>query len=274
MKERIFSAMLVLLILVAAIACGSNEQQITGDELIDGILASIENQETSRLEMSMDFTMTGTFDGEYSEIDYSMDANGVIDMAAQEMQLDMTTSMNMRATTQTEETSIVKEYILGDMAYVGLVSQVAPTEWVRGDVSEDFWESQDYVSSQIALVRGGEAVISGTANVKGINCYVAEISPDMDEILEYMSSQLEQEDLSVELTEDSISNYIMKGWYATDTFFPMKSHQEFDMKVDIEGNEVTYHFIIDTLFYDWNKPVSIELPPDVEEAEYVGPIDM
>jgi hypothetical protein len=272
MKARVFSAMLVLLILVAAIACGSGEKEITGDELIDGILASVENQETCRLEMSMDFAMSGTFDGEYGEIDYSMDANGVVDTAAQEMQLYVTTSMNVRATTQTEETTIVKEYILGDMAYVGVVSQVAPIEWVKGDVSEDFWETQDYVSSQIALVRGGEAVILGTEIVKGIDCYIAEISPDMDELLEYISSQVEQEDLSVEITEDSISNYSQKGWYAKDTFFPLKSHQEFDMKVDIEGNEATYHFIIDTIYYDWNKPVSIELPSEAEEAEYIGPI--
>ena len=272
MKEKIFSAILVLSMLVAATACGSGEREITGDELIDGILASIENQESSRLEMGMDFTMSGTFDGEYSEIDYSMDANGVIDMVAQEMQLDMTMSTEVRARTQSEETITTKEYILDDMAYVGFVREGLPVEWVRGDVSEDWWESQDYVSSQIALVRGGEAVILGTETVKGIDCYIAEISPDMDELLEYISSQVEQEGLSVEITEDSISNYSQKGWYAKDTFFPMKSRQEFDMKVDIEGNEATYHFIIDTLYYDWNKSVSIELPPEAEEAEYIGPI--
>jgi hypothetical protein len=66
----------------------------------------------------------------------------------------------------------------------------------------------------------------------------------------------------------------MTGWFAKDTFFPMKYHQEFDMKADIEGDEATYHFIIDILFYDWNKPVSIELPPEAEEAEYIGPIEI
>lgn len=272
MKKRISSAMLALLILAAA-AWGCGGGQMTGQELIDGVLASIENQETYRCEYNMDFTMSGTFDGEYAEMDYGLDGNGVVDMAAQEMQLDMTTIMNMRANTQTEEISIVKGYFLGDMAYVGLVSQVAPVEWVKGDVSEDFWE-QDYVSEQMELYSGAEAVILGTANVKGIACYIAEISPDMDELLKYISSQVGQEALFVELTEDSLSNYSMKGWYARDTFFLMKSHQEFDMTVDFEGDEANYHFIIDTLFYDWNKPVSIELPPEAEEAEYVGPIDM
>ena len=44
--------------------------------------------------------------------------------------------------------------------------------------------------------------------------------------------------------------------------------------VDIEGDEATYHFVLDILVYDWNESVSIELPPEAEEAEYVGPIDM
>jgi hypothetical protein len=274
MIKKIVSIVLVLLVLVAAVACGSEEEQITGQELIDGTLASIENQETCRYEESKSFTMSGTFDDEYAEVDYSTDVSGVIDMVAQEMQLDTTMSTEVRALTQAKETIAAKEYILGDMAYVGLVREGLPVEWVKGDVSGDFWESLDCMSSQIALIRGGEAVILGTEKVKGVDCYIAEISPDMDELLEYMGSQLQQEYLFVELTEDSISNYSQKGWFAKNTFFLMKSYQEFDAKIDIYGDEATYHFIIDTLFYDWNEPVSIELPPEAEEAEYVGPLDI
>lgn len=274
MREKILSAMLVLLILAAAIACGSGGEKITGQELVDSALASMQNQETYGFETSMYFTMSGTLGGEYGEMDSSMDYKGVADMTAQKMQMDMTTIMSVRATTQTEETSTFKIYIMDDIAYYGLVSQVAPTKWVKGDVSQDLWDTQDYVSKQMELLRGAEAEILGTETVKGIDCYKAEISPDMDVLVKYMSSQLGEEYPSVEFSEDSISNYSLKGWFARDTFFPMKSHQEFDMKIDIEGDEATYHFIIDTLFYDWNKSVSIELPAEAEEAEYIGPIDI
>lgn len=273
MKRRVFSVVLVLLMVTAAIACGSSEQEITGQELIDGILASAENQTTYRWEMNMGFTMSGTFEGEYGEMDYSMDNNGVVDMTAQEMEMDMTTIMNVRANTQSEETGIAKAYVMDDMAFVGIVSQVAPTEWVTGDVSGDFWE-QDSVSQIIELCRGAEAKILGTETVKGIDCYKAEISPGMDELLEYMRSRIEKEGLPAELTENSISSYSMKGWFAKDTFFPVKVHEELDLTLDIEGDEATYHFILDGVFYDWNESVSIELPPEAEEAEYIGPIDI
>ena len=273
MKERMFSAMLVLLILVAAIACGSSEQEITGQELIDGILASAENQATYRWEMNMGFTMSGTLEGEYGEMDYSMDNNGVVDMTAQEMQMDMTTTMNVRANTQSEETVIAKVYVIDDMAYIGIVSQVTSTEWVKGDASEDFWE-QDSVSQIMELCYGAEAEILGTETVKGIDCYKAEISPGMDELLEFMRSRIEKEGLPAELTENSISSYSIKGWFAKDTFFPVKVHEELDLTLDIEGDEAIYHFILDGVFYDWNESVSIELPPEAEEAEYIGPMDM
>ncbi len=273
MGGKLFSVILVLSMLLAAVAWGCGGGGITGQELIDGVIASADEQETVRYEMSMVYNMSGTVEGEYGEIDVSVDIDNLVDMADEEMQLDMTTTMSIRADTQTEETSTIKEYILGDMAYVGMVSPVAPTEWVKGDVPDDFWELENYVSQQVELLRGAEVEILGAEKVKGISCHVAEISPDMDKILEFMSAQLAQT-LPMELTEDSISNYSLKGWYAKGTFFPMKTHQEFDFKFDVGADELVAHYVIDISMYDYNEPVSIELPPEAEEAEYVGPIEM
>jgi len=265
---------LALSMLIAAAAWGCGGGEITGQELIDGVIASADEQETVRYEMSMVYGMAGTVDGEYGEIDVSVGIDSLVDMVDEEMQLDMTTTMSIRADTQTEETSAIKEYILGDMAYVGIVSPVAPTEWVKGDVPEDFWELENYVSQQVELLRGAEVEILGTEKVKGISCYVAEISPDMDKILEFMSAQLEQTLPMMELTEDSLSNYSLKGWYAKGTFFPMSTLQEFDFTFEVGEDELVAHYVIDISMYDYNEPVSIELPPEAEEAEYVGPIEM
>lgn len=273
MSKKIISSALVLLMLVTAIACGSGEQQITGEELIDNVFASMENQETCRYEISMVYNMSGTMEGEYGEIDFEWEIAGVMDVQGREMLMDMNTYMNIRADTETEETSVIKAYILGDIAYVGLVSEVSPTDWAKGDVSEDFWEVQNYLNQQVELLHDAEVTIVGTEKVGGFSCYVAEISPDEDNLLSFMKERIEK-NLPFEITEDSISNYSQKGWYAKDSFFPMKSHQEFDFTFDLGEDELTAHYIIEMLFSDYNKPVSIELPPEAEDAEYVGPIDL
>lgn len=273
MNRKLLSAMAILALVVAAVAVGCGGGEITGQELIDGVIASVDEQETVRYKMSMVYNMSGTVEGEYGEIDVSVDIDSLVDMVDKEMQLDMTSTMSIRADTETEETSAIKEYILGDTVYVGMVSPVSPTEWVKGDVPDDFWELENYVSQQVELLRGAEVEIVGKEKVKGVSCYVAEISPDMDRLLDFMSAQLEQS-LPMELTEDSLSNYSLKGWYAKDTFFPMSTHQEFDFTFDVGEDELVAHYVIDIQMYDYNKPVSIELPSEAEEAEYVGPIEM
>lgn len=271
--KKFISSLLVLLIMVTAVACGSGESQITGEELIDGVLASMENQENYRYEMDIVYNMSGTMEGEYGEIDFEWEIDGVIDMPGRQMLMDMKTYMNMRADTQTEETSMLKAYILGDIAYVGQVSEVSPTDWVKGDIPEDFWELQNYVNEQVELLRDAEVTIVGTEKIGGLSCYVADISPEQQNLLSYIKEQVEQ-NLPFEITEDSISNYSQKGWYAKETFFPMKSHQEFDFTFELGEDELIAHYIIDMLFSDYNEPVTIELPPEAEDAEYVGFIDL
>src|SRR4030042_2989948 len=120
MSKKIISSVLILLILMTAIACGSGERQMTGDELLNGVLASMENQKTYRYKVSGTFSMSGTFEGEYGEIDFSMDGDGMVDLMDKKMLLDMTTTTIIRAGKQTEETSTIKENILGAPPYVGL----------------------------------------------------------------------------------------------------------------------------------------------------------
>ncbi len=270
--KKIISSVLVLLILVTTIACGSEEEQITGQELIDGAIAGIKNQETYRYEISIAYNMSGTIEGEYGEMDVEVEIAGVVDLPAEKMQVDMNTRMSIRTDTEEEEKITFKEYIIGDMAYFGLVSQFASTEWVKGDVPVDFWGTHNYVKQQVELLQGAEVTITGTAKIGGVSCYVAEISLDEDNLLLFMKEQIEK-NLPFEIAEDSISNYSQKGWYTKDSLFLMKNHQEFDLVFDIEGDALTVHYIFDVSCSDWNKPVSIELPPEAEDAEYVGPMD-
>jgi hypothetical protein len=274
MSKKTFLSMSALLILVAAIAwgCGGGEK-ITGQELIERVLSNAAEQKTARYEMSMVYNMSGDVEGEYGEMDVSVELDGMFDMRDRKMHLDITSSTTTRADTQTEETRRVREYIFGDIAYIGMVSPAGNTEWVKGDVSEDFWELQNYVNQQVELLRDAEVEILGTEKVSGISCYVAEISPNMNKILELMRTQLEQA-LPLEITEDSVSNYSLKGWFAKDTFYTMRSLQEFDFTFDLGEDQLVAHYVIDVLIYDHNKPVSIELPAEAEDAEYVGVIDI
>jgi len=267
---------LVLLVGIAAAACGGGDGgsvDITDQELIEGILASVDAQETSRFEMDLDGGLKGTMEGEYGEIDLIMDCDGVIDMVDREMQADMSTTMKISAEGEQDEMTIpMRMYFLGDMGYMGAPEGPGqPEEWIKGDMSQELWESQQLLSQQIDFLRGAEVRILRTESVKGTPCYVAEISPDMDALYEMIRSQVGGA-LVFEPTKDSISDYSATGWYAKDTYFPMRSYVEYEVTFEEGGDRLTGRYTVDMLFYDYNEPVSIQLPPEAEDALYIGPL--
>lgn len=277
MKRAAILVMLVLLMGIAAVACGGGEGgvvDITEQELIEGILASGDEQETSRFEMDLDGSLKGTMEGEYGEIDLTMDYNGVIDILDQEMQADMTITMKIEAEGEREQITIpMRMYFLGDIGYIGAREGPGqPEEWIKGDVSQELWESQELLSQQIDLLRGAEVRLLRTGSVRGVPCYVAELSPDIDALYDMIRSQL-QASIPFELTKDSISNYSVTGWYAQDTYFPMKVSQEYNVTFEEGSDKLTGHYTVDIVLYDYNEPVSIQLPAEAQGAEYVGSLD-
>ena len=277
MKRAAILVILVLLIGIATAACGGSDSvvvEISEQELIEGILASADEQETCRFEMDIDGGIKGTVEGEYGEIDLIVDSTGVIDVVDQEMQayMSMTTKINVGG--QRDQMTVpMRMYFLGDLGYIGAPEGPGqPEEWIKGDVSQELWESQELLSQQTELLRGAEVRLLKTESVKGTPCYVAEITPDMDALYELISSQLmATEDFG--LTKDSITGYSAKGWYAKDTFFPMRSHVEYDVTIEVGSDTVTGSYKIDMLFYDYNKPVSIQLPSEAQNAQDVGSLD-
>lgn len=276
MKKVAILVILVLLMGIAAAACGGGggAVDITDQELIEGILASIDAQETCRFEIDLDGSLEGTVEGEHGEMQMTINQTGAIDIPDREMQAEISMTTDTRVDGQQQEMTIpIRMYFLGDTGYIGAPPGPGePEEWIKGAVSQELWEPQELLSQQIELIRGAEVKLLKTESVKGIPCYVAEISPDMDALFEVIRWQLRTTG-DFGLTKDSISGYSAKGWYAKDTFFPMRSHVEYDVSIEVGSDTVTGSYKIDMLFYDYNKPVSIQLPSEAQNAQDVGSLD-
>ncbi len=79
-------------------------------------------------------------------------------------------------------------------------------------------------------------------------------------------------DVAEEFLQEMFTSFSVKQWIAKDTYFPIKA--EIDMVIDpasaamglqVEGS-VPAGISMVLLFYNYNQPVSIVLPPEAEEA--------
>jgi hypothetical protein len=269
--KRILLLSLALVLSFAFVGCG--EEKLAQDE-IDQIIA---NTTTASAEVNTgkfdytDWTMTIEQVGgsEPGEITVVGDGSGVTDNANREMQMVMNMTMNIPGTGEQE--MAVEYYVVGGWLYMKIEYPGQGEQWMKMGLSDEIWQQQSHIEEQIDFLKTAVKInYSGSEVVDSTDCYVFQIVPDMEVLSNLMAQQLQslgidssQLNLAVLFKEMSV-----KEWIAKDTYLVMKS--EVDMALEMRPEDVgatesdfekiTIDMNMGLRFYDYNQPVSIELP--------------
>ena len=122
--------------------------------------------------------------------------------------------------------------------------------------------------------------VIGSEKVKSVDCYVLQLTPDMAQLFQTatdpsggMGAGGRVPPIPEEFVEDIFSSYSVKTWIAKDDYFLMQV--ELDVAVEStpelmeyigDEGEISMDITIDFLAYDFNQPVTIELPSEAENA--------
>jgi hypothetical protein len=151
---------------------------------------------------------------------------------------------------------------------------------MKSQIPEDMMEEMNQVESLTALIETAEITVLGSKKVNGVDCYVVEVVPDADQLWELVMQQLQFTGDEVEIPD--IAGDIIRNMYddisvtyyiAKDSYFLVKS--SLDMRLELTPEDLGYpeeeglmimDIRMDMLIFDYNLPVSIELPPEAEDA--------
>ena len=280
MLKKVAAISLVFIIALSVSAC-QGEKLPSAQEITNGIIEALNNTETYKLDMDMDIEMTVEAEGETIEMTMGAASSGAIDMENGEMKMDMVIDMVVPDEGEMEMEMVM--YVIDDMMYAGMDMPLL-TEgpmWVKSEIPEGILEQMNQVESQIELLEYAQVEVIGSEKVKGIDCYVIEVTPDMDQLWELAMQQSDVAggtlpDIADEAIRNMFDGYSVKFYVAKDTYFLMRS--AIDMTIELtpddlgfpgEEGSMTMNITMDLLAYDYNLPVSIELPPEAEDAEEV-----
>ena len=205
------------------------------------------------MEMTMSFPNMGDDSGE--ELSTAMSGLGSIDITNQKMYLEQ--SADMQGTSIT--TSI---YFVEEVMY----SNTPTTGWMKQNITTTLWNTYDQMEMQVSLIESSEVKKLDDAKVNGVDCYVLELTPDLEQYYN-MIMQQQGQDLS-QLPEGTdfselMSDWLIKQWIAKDTNYMMKSY--YTMTMNFFG-EITYDMTVE--YTNYNEPVTIELPEEAESAQW------
>jgi hypothetical protein len=281
MIRKILLLSLALVLALALLGCAEKEETLTPEQ-IDQIVIDAANALAEAKTYAFDMDASETIDviggTEPGTMSLAADATGVIDNANKEMQLGMNMTMNVPE--EDQQQMGMEIYIVDEWVYVRMSIPEVGEEWMKMELTPEMWGLWEQVDQQVELLETAtEVKFVGSEVVNGIQCYVFDIMPDMEQLAEYLAQQqvmlgmglAEMENLEELLDKTSLS---IEEWIAKDSSLLMKAQA--NMRVEVTPDDVgatpedfdkmTMDLSMDMTVYDYNQPVSIELPPEALEA--------
>jgi len=290
--KRIFIIAVAIVMAFSFIACkgeteGETEEELevpSAQEIVDRLIELTDSVRTYQFDMDMTMKMSGESEGKPVEVRTDMDYTGALDMENQEIMMDMT--MNMATPDEEEIRMAMAIYIIGDMMYMmtDIPMMYMDTSWMKSEVPEGMWEEisgqMNQIESMVEILDAAQVEVTGTEKVGGIDCYVVEVTPDLKQLWEMVvKNAAAAGEIGAFLGEaedhlDEILRWFsVKYWIAKDTYFLAKMEMDMTMHLTPEAmgypeeeGEVAMNITMAMLAYDYNKPVSIILPPEAEDA--------
>jgi hypothetical protein len=282
MARKILAVSLLLVMALSFIACGG-ETSSPAQEIVDGAVQALDDIQAYEFEMDMAMDMAAESEGEKAEMTMETDYNGALDLANQQMRMDV--DINIKITGEDEIEGTIELYLVDGTGYSMTTAPGEDPVWEKEEgISETDWEGiiemMMLAKPQIELLEASEVEVIGSESVKGVDCYVLRLTPDMEQLWETVGQQVAlgfTEEmgwpvLSAEILDQAFSSLSVKQWIAQDTYFLMKVDIDMNLELTAEAMGVpeeegvaTIAVVMKMLAYNYNQPVSIELPPEAEE---------
>jgi hypothetical protein len=250
-------------------------------EEVDQIIANVTSAEydTVKFDVEMPATIRVVGGSEPGTMTMMVDGTGVIDMANEEMQVTMNMTMDIPG--EGEQEMAMEVYIVGEWIYTMMALPNLGEQWTKMEVTEEMWQQQSQIEPLLEfLATAVEVNYLGSKTLSGTECYLFEIVPDMEALGELLGqetagtgldfSQLDLADIYKELS--------VKEWIAKDSYLLVKV--EIGMVLEMSPSDVgataddfeemTMDVKLAESFYDYNEPVSIELPQEALDAEEIS----
>jgi hypothetical protein len=256
----------------AAVATTSSAQNVLSlDEIRAKAMDAIGNINSYSFSMTLDMDLSeqnGKFINQVSDI------SGSMDKINKKMRLRMTLIQRLESSQVKEVKSSAEIYVDGDNMWMKTDAAGMSKDWQKQATPAALWEKQDIINQQKKLLETAGMSLSGLDKVRDTDCYLLDISPDIETLWKSVKSQIGYQSASggpqgIDPRE-ILRDMSVKTWIARDTFLPLKIQEAMTMTLRPEdlgvqvmsGNSaMTMKLILDLTASDYNRPVSLE-PPD------------
>jgi hypothetical protein len=195
-----------------------------------------------------------------------------------EKELSITMDMVIDNPDQGNQDMSVNIYFTDGWMYMNANIPGGSGMWTRMKLMDEMWAQHSQISSMTGFLESPVNMeLAGSETINGVDCYTLSINPEAESITNWMNG-LQGGQNGVNFEDMGISqmfeNFIIKQWISKNNYLPVK--QQITMKIDMTDEEsdstsgmfeqMSMEMDATLVFYDYNKPVDIKLPPEALNA--------
>ncbi len=275
-------ALLGLALALALVGCRA-EKEMTAEEIRDAVVEAWANIETTQFDMNSTWNITKK-NGEPSEVLLLiiLTGTGILDEVNQEMKMETEMALYLPPEGGDTIDMEMEQYFVPKAIYTKTTIPGQPTIWTKEDVERD-WEEMSPMKQEMELLTSGQVELLGSEEINGTDCYLLKVVLSIEKLWEVMVQPGMGDIIAEEKVDpqEMIESGSLRMWIAKDSLFLMKDKMEMRMVVSSEAvklplGEEEFEMIVDvkvsSTHHNYNQPVSIELPPEAEEAVGISPV--
>jgi hypothetical protein len=246
-------------------------------------IAATKNTQTYKFDMDLTTAMEATGGPEAGKLNMSMNTTGAYDQANQKMHLNINMNMkvNVPEMDESEQNMAMDMYMVEDTMYVKTDMPFLGDQWIKMPVDKEKATGFDahMVSEQLDMLESPvEIEFLRYEMVDGSDCYVFQVTPDMTKIMQWLAQQqmtgTEFDAEKIQNLADIFKEISYNVWITRDSKLMKKIDgsllmdlipEEFGAESGAFDN-MNINLSTGMRLYDYNVPVTIELPEEAENA--------
>ena len=273
-KKILVASLALILVLPASFGCA---MQVSAQEIADNAVMNYPKVATVKMDMNVTMTVEVIGGTEAAKITMLENATSSLNIARTEIKMTMNVSGEIPG--QGKQNISTEMYLVNGWMYIKVASPSGGEQWTKMNLTEQLWAAQNQLAQQVEFLKTAIEVISlGSEKVDGIDCYVLQVKPNMEALIQWVMAQ-QQTQSGIDLSELNLAKLFkttsIKEWIAKDSYLPVKVDMDVVLEMLPEDvgatakdfEKITMEIKGQVKYYDYDKPVTIELPPAALNAQ-------
>ena len=239
----------------------------TAQQIASGSVKASQGADSFAFDMDFSMSLKLPAGGQFSSMILQQTASGSTNVPARQMSMAMTMTMEM--TSQGKQATAGDIYFSDGWMYIRTAASDATDQWTKMKLTDELWAAQSRLASTADLLKSPINVeVIASEFVRGVDCYVLAITPDMNALSSWAGAQTVPGQATPGVggsdLAKTLQSFTVKEWIAKDGLLPAKAvvSIKLDTTSGAPGGTSGMAMEMNTsiTFKDYGKPVAIQLP--------------